>query len=155
MKGNEFKWLISLPLNNMEVGTAIEKIILQIARESKTINYLVQGPETLGGCFDNLNPALLSFTRPIFQLALLHFLLSCYFTSKICSFLESSSLLTLRLSTIWIFTQQCDTEITLMVKINLKCLEDTSGGVFKNLTTILGISKTRVNDYTPSCCVFW
>lgn len=55
----------SSTLNNMEVSTSMEKIILQNARESKTANYPVQESETAGCCFDNLNSALSSLIQPI------------------------------------------------------------------------------------------
>lgn len=64
----------------MEVSRAMEKIILQNAKESKTTNYPVQEPETFGCCFDSLNSALFSLSLPIFQLAPLYFLLSGNFT---------------------------------------------------------------------------
>lgn len=85
----------SFSLNNKEVSTAVEKIILQNVRETKSIYYLVQRPETLGCCFDNLTSALFSLSWAIFQFAPLHFSFCAILALKFIHFGESPSLLTL------------------------------------------------------------
>lgn len=90
----------------------------------KSANYPVPAPETLGCCCDNFNSAHFSPGQPIFQSAPPHFLLSCYFTLKIHSFLESCLLLTLG------FEYSSTSE-----------------------KHIQGVKRNRKRDSTPSWCV--
>lgn len=95
-----------------------EKITLQSAWESMSINYLVPRPETLGYCFDNFNSVLFSLSRPILQLAPLDFLFSCCFISDRHSIF--GIILAFDIS-IQIFTQQWETS-HVVVRSNFKHL---------------------------------